>query len=321
MEGKFEEFKILVVDDSQVYRKLLHHSLSKLNCPVLFAKDGRQALRVYAENRPDLLITDWTMPDIGGVELCRRIRSDFKQVYAYIILVTSSAKKEQVIEGLAAGADDYLTKPFHPGELLARVGVGRRIIELNRQVEIKNRQLEEMALTDSLTGLPNRRALELWAGYEFRAAARHDFPLWVAMADIDHFKGINDKHGHDAGDAVLKGFADVLKANTRKSNICSRLGGEEFVVILTHVDSGQVAVAIERIRTRFQAMAFSFRDRMVSATVSFGVAGFRGSAPPELSMLLSRADAALYAAKRLGRNRIEFEAVQERLPRECCKHE
>ena len=311
VEGNCPEFTILVVDDSPIYRKLLDQSLSQLNCQILFAKNGCEALELYAKRRPHLVITDWTMPDISGVELCKRIRCDVKHQYAYVILVTSNTNKEQVIEGLAAGADDYLTKPFHPGELLARVGVGRRIIELNRQVEIKNRQLEEMALTDSLTGLPNRRAIELWTSYQFRAAARHNFPLWIAMADLDHFKSINDAYGHNAGDAVLRGFADLLKANTRNSNICGRLGGEEFLVILTHADRGQASIAIERIRSRFEMQECRFDGSAIKATVSFGIVGHHGTNIPELPALLSRADAALYAAKHRGRNRIEFESLQK----------
>ena len=298
---------ILVVDDSPIYRKLVEQSLSQEKYPVLFAKNGREALKVFTEHLPALIITDWTMPDISGLELCQRIRHDFKEHYAYVILVTSHTEKEQVIEGLAAGADDYLTKPFHPGELLARVGVGRRIIELHRQVEAKNRQLEELALTDPLTSLPNRRAIDLWVSHQLSAAARHDFSVWAVMADLDHFKRINDTYGHDAGDTVLKEFAELLKANTRQSNICGRLGGEEFLVILTHIDREQAKLAIDRIRTGFLAKEFNFDGRTATATASFGVAGFRGSRPPEFNHLLNRADTALYFAKSKGRNRIEFD--------------
>jgi diguanylate cyclase (GGDEF)-like protein len=306
-EDGCQEFRILVVDDSPIYRKLVDQSLSKDQYPLLFAKNGREALDVFAEHHPSLVITDWTMPDISGPELCQRIRRDFQKHYAYLILLTSNANKEQVIEGLAAGADDYLTKPFHSGELVARVGVGRRMIELHRQIEAKNRQLEELALTDPLTGLPNRRAIDIWANRQFSAAARHDFPIWVVMADLDHFKRINDTFGHDAGDEVLKGFSQELKANTRQSNICGRLGGEEFLLILTHVDRKQAEIPIERIRQHFQMQEFSFEGKIAKVTASFGVAGFRGSAPSEFSSLLSRADAALYAAKSKGRNRVEFE--------------
>ncbi len=179
------------------------------------------------------------------------------------------------------------------------------MIELHRQIEAKNRQLEELALTDPLTGLANRRAIDIWASRQLSAAARHDFPIWALMADLDHFKRINDSFGRDA--VVLKGFAEVLKANTRQSNMCGRLGGEEFLIILTHVGCKQAQVAIERIRKRFEMQEFNFEGETVKVTASLGAAGFRGSAPPEFSSLLNCADAALYAAKSKGRNRVEFE--------------
>ena len=163
-----------------------------------------------------------------------------------------------VVKGLSAGADDYLTKPFHRDELLARVQVGRRLVDLHRQIEVKNRLLEELALTDALTGLPNRRAIEEWASRQLRGAARHGFPFWVVMIDLDHFKDVNDMYGHDAGDTVLKRFAEILKANTRLSNISGRVGGEEFLQVLTHTDEQAVKIAVERVRKQFEAERFSF---------------------------------------------------------------
>lgn len=301
-----EKLQILVVDDSPFYRKLVEQSLLKEPYRVLFANDGREALRLIAKHSPSVVITDWSMPDLCGLELCKRIRSEFHQNYVYLILVTGNTEKEHVIEGLAGGADDYLTKPFHPGELVARVGVGRRMIELHRQIEAKNRQLEELALTDPLTGLPNRRAVDVWAGRQFSAAARHDFPLWLVMADLDRFKCINDTYGHEAGDEVIRGFAEVLKANTRQSNMCARMGGEEFMLILTHVEKEQARIAVERTRVRFEKQEFEFQGKKIRCSASFGIAGFRGSPAPEFNELVSRADAALYAAKNKGRNRLEF---------------
>ena len=229
MDVSTQPFKILAVDDSAIYRKLVEQSLSGERYSVLFAKNGREALDLFAEHQPAVVITDWNMPDIGGLELCRRIRRDFPGFYCHLILLTSNSEKEQVVEGLAAGADDYLTKPFHSGELVARVEVGRRIVELHRQIQAKNRLLEEMALTDALTGLPNRRAIDVWAPRQLSAAARHDFSIWAVMADLDLFKKVNDTYGHDAGDTVLKSFSEILKANTRQSDMCARLGGEEFL--------------------------------------------------------------------------------------------
>ena len=307
MDPSSQEFRILAVDDSPIYRKLVEQTLSQQRYTLLFAKNGREALALFAKHQPAVVITDWTMPDIEGLELCRRIRSDFPGVYSHLILLTSNTEKEQVVEGLAAGADDYLTKPFHSGELLARVAVGRRIAELHRQIQATNRSLEELALTDSLTGLPNRRALDIWATHELSAAERHGFSLWVVIADLDHFKSINDTHGHEAGDTVLKSFAEILKANTRKSNMCCRLGGEEFLIVMTHVEEKENAIlTIDRIRERFRAQKFTVAGKMFGVTASFGVAGFRGPNVCDWNSLVAHADTALYAAKNKGRDRIEF---------------
>jgi diguanylate cyclase (GGDEF)-like protein len=307
MDPTSQPFKVLAVDDSAIYRKLVEQSLSGERYAVLFAKNGREALDLFTKHQPAVVITDWSMPDIGGLELCRRIRQDFLDFHSHIILLTSNSDKEQVVEGLAAGADDYLTKPFHSGELVARIGVGRRIVELHREIQAKNRLLEEMALSDALTGLPNRRAIDVWAPRQLSAAARHDFFIWAVMADLDHFKNINDTYGHDAGDTVLKTFADILKTHTRLSDLCARLGGEEFVVIITHSDKEGMKTVVERIRKQFENTNVIVGDGTIAATASFGIAGFRGTKPPDLDALVARADTALYAAKHNGRNRIEFE--------------
>ncbi|HEV2400974.1 MAG TPA: diguanylate cyclase [Candidatus Sulfotelmatobacter sp.] len=303
------ELTILVVDDSPIYRKLVEQSLSNQRYRLLFARNGGEALDAFAQQHPELVITDWSMPDLSGLELCRRIRQDFREHYAYLILVTSNSNKEQVIEGLSAGADDYVTKPFHPGELVARVGVGSRMIQLHREIETKNRQLEQLALTDPLTGLPNRRAIDLWVDNQLSSAARHEFPVWVVIADLDHFKKVNDTYGHDAGDNVLKAFSALLKANTRRSNICGRLGGEEFLLILSHTNREQTQIALERIRNRLAAEKFRLTNETFSVTASFGVAGFSGAQAVEFADLLAHADAALYSAKANGRNRVEFSGV------------
>jgi len=299
------EFRILVADDSAMYRKLLQDTLAKEGYSVVLAEDGRQARKALTEHWPSLVITDWEMPDITGIDLCKHIRLT-EELYTYVIVLTGKAEKEKLIEGLAAGADDYLTKPFHSGELLARVGVGRRVSELHHQIQAKNLLLEELSLTDPLTGLPNRRAIEAWANREISGALRHGFPFWVVMADLDHFKLVNDTHGHEAGDIVLKRFAELLKANTRASNMCARLGGEEFVIALTHIDYAGVKVAIERIRNQFESETFTFGGASLRATASFGIAGLQGNTPSDLEQLLRDADAALYRAKENGRNRIDF---------------
>lgn len=301
--------KVLVADDSPVYRKLVEQALPQDTCSVVFASSGRDAIEIFEREHPDVVITDWVMPDLTGIELCQKIRADANAAYTYLIILTSHAEKENVVKGLSAGADDYLTKPFHQDELLARVRVGQRLIDLQRQIEAKNRLLEELALTDSLTGLPNRRAIESWAARQLSGAARHGFPFWVVVIDLDHFKGINDAYGHEAGDNVLKKFGEILKANTRRSDICGRIGGEEFLQVLTHADESDVRVVVERIRHRFAAEKFLLKGNSVTVTASFGVAGFWGKTAPEFAKLLSQADTALYRAKHLGRNRVEVEPL------------
>jgi two-component system, cell cycle response regulator len=309
METPPAQFKILVADDSPLYRKLVEKALAAEYFKVFVARDGAEAIDLFSEQHPHLVVTDWMMPDISGIELCKCIRRDFPTSYTYIIILTAMTDMDKIVSGLAAGADDYLTKPFHAEELMARVGVGRRVVELHRQIEDQNRLLEELALTDVLTGLPNRRAVEAWAERELHGASRHGFPFWVAMADLDRFKSINDAHGHDAGDAVLKKFAEILKSNTRQCNMCARIGGEEFILILTHAEKASVQVAIERIRQGLQRHEFRFKDTSLSVTASFGIASFEeGRTAPHFPVLMSLADEALYAAKRKGRNRVEFSA-------------
>jgi diguanylate cyclase (GGDEF)-like protein len=309
-EAPAQELQVLVVDDSPVYRKLVEHALEGNPYSLLFAKSGREALELFAGHLPAIVITDWMMPDFSGLDLCQHLRSDLHPGYTYIILLTSIAEKGNIVKGLAAGADDYLTKPFDPGELLARIGVGRRIIDLHRQIDAKNKLLEEMAHCDSLTGLPNRRAIEEWAARQLRAAARHGFPYWVVLADLDSFKGINDTYGHVGGDSMLKKFADILKTVVRASDICGRLGGDEFVMVITHVEADAIFKTVERFREQLAQQQFELGSERISMTASFGIAGLNGKENIDFITLLRGADKALYAAKRAGRNLIRTEAEQ-----------
>lgn len=301
--------KVLVADDSPIYRKLVTQALSPQGYEVLLADTGRQAVEIFHRTQASLVITDWLMPDLNGIELCRQIRSEANDSYIYIMILTSVAEKNKVVAGLTAGADDYLTKPFHSDELLARVRVGQRLLDLHHQIEEKNKLLEELALTDPLTGLPNRRAVDSWATRQLSGAARHGFSFWVVLVDLDHFKSVNDTHGHDAGDAVLRRFAEILKSFTRLSDICGRIGGEEFLQILTYATEEDTLMVLNRVRQKFADECFSFAGAPFHVTASFGVAGCVGklTTPPELSALISRADAALYRAKRSGRNRVELD--------------
>jgi diguanylate cyclase (GGDEF)-like protein len=305
-----QQIRVLVADDSAVSRKLVEQTLSDKQYSLVFAKSGREAVNLFAEHHPTLVIVDWIMPDLTGLEICKHIRSKEKASYTYIILLTGKSEKESVVEGLAAGADDYLTKPFHHEELIARVGVGLRIMELQREIEVKNAMLQELALTDPLTCLPNRRAIEDWATRQLNGAARYGFSFWVAMADLDHFKTVNDTYGHEAGDTVLKVFSQILKTKSRRSDICGRIGGEEFLFVLTHATEDDAKRVIEYVRAELEETKFNFNGKSLTVTASFGLAGFAGTHAPEFNQLVAQADLALYSAKRLGRNRIEVAASQ-----------
>ncbi|HKW89665.1 MAG TPA: diguanylate cyclase [Candidatus Acidoferrales bacterium] len=306
MSEEEQKLRVLVADDSAIQRKLVEHALEGEPYAAIFAKSGEEALGLYAEKRPSIVITDWMMEDTTGLELCEKIRRDGQGGYTYIIVLTSMAEKGNVVKGLAAGADDYLTKPFDPGELLARIGVGRRTVQLHREIEAKNQQLEAMAYTDPLTGLPNRRGIEEWAKRQLHSAARHGFAVWVAHMDLDDFKQINDEYGHEAGDAVLKRFGEVLKKNTRASDISGRIGGDEFLYVVSHVEEKHILTTVNRLREQFCAQKFRFGTKEVSVTASVGACGFAGKEAPEFWKLVREADQALYAAKRAGRNRVEL---------------
>jgi two-component system, cell cycle response regulator len=309
METTDKEVTILVADDSAVSRKLVEHALKDKSYSLLFAKNGQEAIELYAQHSPHIVMVDWEMPDITGIEFCKHIRSQPLASYTYIILLTGRTEKENTVAGLAAGADDYLTKPFHPEELVARVAVGIRISQLQHKVEAQNVLLKELALTDALTGLPNRRAVDDWAAQQLSAAARHGFSFCVVMADLDHFKLINDTYGHASGDTVLKAFAQILKATSRRSDICGRIGGEEFVCILTHSSMTNAEVVAQRIRSQLETTSFVFDHKDVNVTASFGIAGFDAERPLDFGALLAQADKALYVAKKLGRNRVQTDIV------------
>jgi two-component system, cell cycle response regulator len=299
-------FTVLVVDDSPVARKLVERALPAGEYTLLVAATGKEALEIFEEHRPGLIITDWLMPDLTGVELCQRIQAKPEGACTYIILLTSISDTAQIVKALEAGADDFLTKPFHAQELLARARVGRRTVELHREIEAKNRLLEQLALTDALTGLSNRRAIEEWAFRQWTGAARHGFSLWAIMADLDNFKSVNDTHGHHAGDLVLKKFAEILHGNIRQCDMCARVGGEEFLAIVTHVDREGILLFAERIRELFAKHVFEFETVKTHVTSSFGIAGPPVGQSPDFHRLVARADTALYMAKRRGRNRVEI---------------
>ena len=299
-----KDLQVLVVDDSSVYRKLITDTLFYQPYSLLIAKSANEALELFAKHAPPIVLTDWMMPDLTGLELCQRIRSDSQSSYTYVILLTSMTEKDSVVKGLEAGADDYLTKPFDPGELQARLAVGSRIIRLHRQIEAKNQQLEETSRIDPLTGIPNHRAVQEWATWQLKGAAQNGFPVWVVLADVDGFQKLNDEHGREAGDAVLKDFAQIMRDNSRSSDICGRVSDDEFVFILTHVSKEEIGATLERYRHAFEQHKFAFEGHGVTATASFGAVGFAGMEAPEFAALVRHADKALFSAKQAGGNQI-----------------
>lgn len=299
MKHHEQSIRVLVVDDSPVSRKLLEHTLEETSYEVVFAKEGTDALRVFAERPPDLVIADWELPDISGPEMCRVVRSKFADAYTYIMLLTSNSDKKSIAEGLAAGADDYLTKPFDADELRARLGVGRRVIEMQRQIEAKNKELGREARTDPLTGLANRRAVEEWAAKQVAGSARHGYSIWLILMDLESYKPVRDGFGHAAGDSMLQACAEITKKHTRMSDMCGHLGGDQFILVISHVEKGNVPIVVDRLREKLAACKFSFNGSSAPLVASFGVAGSEGHEQLSLSDLIARADAALVEAKQV----------------------
>ena len=295
--------RILIAEDSAVCRKLLETILEKKPYELCSVANGREALDAFAQFCPDIIITDWMMPDVSGIELCRQIRKA-QDGRTYIILVTQKSEKEDVIEALDAGADDYVTKPFDAGELLARIRVGCRTAQMSREIDAKNALLEKAARTDHLTGLANRLAVEEFAAKQLNAAIRHKFNLWIVVTDLDKFKLINDTYGHFAGDEAIKRFAMILKANTRAADMCGRLGGDEFLIVMAHGSKKAIVQTIERLRADCADAKGNLNGQPVSFTASFGIAGCDGTEKVTLRDLLTRADHALYLAKECGRNQV-----------------
>ena len=291
--------KILAVDDSDIQRKILRTILTKTGHQVTEATSGKAAWELLQTEHIRLIVTDWMMPELSGPDLIRRIRAANWSAYTYIILLTSQDSKDQVVEGLNAGADDYLTKPFDPGELIARLEIGQRILDLEAR-------LADMARRDLLTGLCNRRALYETLQAEYSQAARETRPLGLILVDLDHFKLINDQYGHPVGDQVLQLVAQTLEKNKRAYDCVGRWGGEEFLVILPNTDLVQAALVAERLRGIIAATRFPIEGKgVIELSASMGVTSSEQDfATLSLETLLKQSDEALYHAKDAGRNRV-----------------
>ncbi len=303
-----------MVDDDPLYRSMLQAWLSKWGCEVSLAGDGEEAWAILQQpGSAQLVVLDWMMPGVSGPQLCRRIRARASTPYVYVLLLTVRNRAEDVVEGLQAGADDYLVKPFNAEELRARVGVGMRILNLQRELLAARDALEFQATHDPLTGLWNHSTVLEVLDRELDRGARSDMAPGVIMFDLDHFKQVNDSYGHLVGDCVLREVAQRMVKSARAYDWAGRYGGEEFVLILTDCPQAQVRKRAEEIRAEIAGTPFATSAGPVTLTISAGVAmgSSTGGGPAHRLDVLKRADAALYEAKRKGRNRVECASCPE----------
>jgi diguanylate cyclase (GGDEF)-like protein len=290
--------RVLVAEDSRVQAQVTRTALEEAGCSVRVEGDGSAALEALDQEPFDLLITDWMMPGCDGIELCRTIRAREDLAGLYLLFLTSLDDKEQIVEALSAGADDYLSKPFHPGELVARVRAGLRLVELQDRLRVANDALSRLAMTDPLTELANRRAFDDLLAAEAASFARGGPPFCLARIDLDRFKSVNDEHGHDVGDLLLVAVAGALRTGVRANDLAARIGGDEFALLLRACSIDEAIVVCERVQTRLAAIQVPVDGRTISATASIGVAQIRHSLAAAETM--AHADEALYEAKRDG---------------------
>jgi two-component system chemotaxis response regulator CheY len=296
--------RVLVVDDDPLSRRILEQVLVSSGYEVESAADGQEALAKVRSHRPDVVVTDWQMPEMDGLTLCRILKGTEETRFTHVLMLSARGETEAKVTGLETGADDYLVKPVEPVELKARVKVGLRLQRALFELAAKNEILEKLALTDPLTGLANRRAFHQALESELSRVSRHGRPASLLFLDLDHFKRVNDTHGHAAGDEVLAAFALVLKRGCRRGDLAARVGGEEFAVLLPTTGNVPAGLVAERIRRTTESRPLG-RTPAVPVTVSIGLTSTEGlPAPLAMEELLRKADAALYRAKAEGRNRV-----------------
>ena len=299
--------RILIAEDDAISRRLLETILKKWGYEVMVACDGAQAWEsLQTENAPQLAILDWMMPEMDGVEVCSRVRDRSIGPYVYILLLTAKSQREDLVKGMESGADDYITKPFDANELKVRLRAGRRILDLQSQLISAQDALRDQAARDPLTGIWNRNALFDAFRRELARAEREAKPISIVMADLDHFKNLNDTYGHMAGDAVLRGASRRMSQSIRPYDDIGRYGGEEFLVILPGCDENSGACQAERLRVAVGTEPFDTSEGSIRITCSLGVASTNSPKATDIEDLIRKADAALYRAKHNGRNRVEL---------------
>lgn len=301
--------RVLIADDSIVSRHLLDATLRKWGYEVVVACDGLEAWNALKqEEAPRIAILDWVMPGLTGPEVCKRLREHAKQTpstaYTYLLLLSSKSQREDLIEGLESGADDYLTKPFDQHELKVRLRAGTRIIDLQRELLAAREELREQATKDFLTRLWNRSSILDVLQRELTRAVRENRPVGVVLADLDRFKSVNDTFGHFAGDAVLREFSRRMLSSMRPYDSIGRYGGEEFLIILPGCDEHCTVSQSDRMRAVLANEPMLINDARHLVTGSFGATSWRPGAPAQAEHLIRIADNALYMAKNQGRNRV-----------------
>ncbi len=293
-------------------RRLVAGALKRWGYDVLSVADGVEAWTVLkSPGAPSLAILNWMMPRVDGAEVCRKVRQQQDGPYIYIILLTGRDRKKDVVEGLEAGADDYITKPFDAHELHARIRAARRILDLQERLVASLRELESRATHDYLTQTWNRRAIFDILGRELDRGRRQDTPLGVLLLDVDLFKSVNDAHGHLAGDEVLREVARRMSVSLRPYDFVGRFGGEEFLVIAPQCDAAAALQLGERLRAAIASAPIKLDPAEVRVTISVGAASSATNDSCEPDALLRAADAALYSAKRAGRNRVAAAPVRQ----------
>lgn len=295
--------RILIAEDDFTSRTMLSAVLRKSGYEVVVTENGLEALQaMQVPDPPRLVILDWMMPEMDGVEVVRRVRQLQLEPPPYVIILTSRMEKKDIVAGLDAGADDYLSKPFDTGELRARVAVGKRMIEVQEAL-IRSRELmAHQAAHDTLTGLFNRRAILEILARELARVGRDGGRVTVGLCDIDHFKQINDTHGHQVGDDVLCAIAELLETELREYDSVGRLGGEEFLIVIPGPEKCDPGAPLARICEKVAQSPLRTRSGTARVTVSIGVAC--AGEGESVDQILGRADSALYGAKAQGRNRV-----------------
>ena len=305
--------RVLIADDESTSRLVLKAMVGRLGHESVLAEDGDRAWEILASSEVDVLLTDWMMPGIDGPELCRRARYERDGRYVYVVLITALDCPEQVLEGMAAGADDYLVKPVDGLVLQTRLMAAERVTVLHRQVAHFQAQLERanevllgQSLTDPLTGLGNRRRIDQDLGRVHERSLRSGRPYGIAMFDVDHFKLYNDHYGHLAGDDVLRRVAQEIERATRAGEMAYRFGGEEFLLV-AEGDEADVSAAAERVRRAVVDAGLPHAGRPTQpsfVTVSAGVSAWEPATRATMEEVIADADQALFEAKSAGRNRV-----------------